>query len=69
MVQLGIDISCSTQTMATTISSTTFTKKLANQRVTRWRLFLEEYTPIFHYIKGAQHTVADALSRLPCSER
>jgi hypothetical protein len=43
---------------------------LANQSVTPWRLFLKEYTPIFHCIKGAQNTLADALSRLPsCSER
>ena len=30
----------------------------------RWRLYLEEYGPILHYIKGTHNMVADALSRL-----
>jgi RNase H-like domain found in reverse transcriptase len=46
----------------------TFTN-LQTQRVLRWRLFIEEFSPIFHYIQGAQNTFADALSRLPFSER
>ena len=33
-------------------------------RVTRWRLLIEEYAPDIKYIKGCNNIVADALSRL-----
>ena len=40
--------------------------QFSTQRVLRWRLSLEDYGPIFHYLPGSQNGVADALSRVPC---
>ena len=42
--------------------------KLSSQKVMRWRLFIEEFQPQFHYVKGADNAIADALSRLPRTE-
>jgi hypothetical protein len=36
---------------------------LTSDRVTRWRILLEEYAPKIIYIKGIHNTVADAISR------
>ena len=30
-----------------------------------WRIFIEDFHPTFHYIKGVVNVVADALSRRP----
>jgi hypothetical protein len=38
--------------------------KLSNDRITRWRLLLEEYGPKYVHIEGENNIVADALSRL-----
>ncbi len=37
---------------------------MTSDRVTRWRILLEEYAPEIIYIKGIHNTVADAISRL-----
>jgi hypothetical protein len=37
---------------------------LTSDRVTRWRILLEEYAPEIIFIKGIHNTVADAISRL-----
>ena len=43
-------------------------KEFNTDRVMRWRLILEEYSPEIIYIKGPNNVVADALSRLPIKE-
>ena len=40
--------------------------KLATQHVLQWCLQLEEYGAKFHYKKGEENVVADALSCVPC---
>jgi hypothetical protein len=37
---------------------------LTSDRVTHWRILLEEYAPEIIYIKGIHNTVADAISQL-----
>jgi transposase InsO family protein len=43
-------------------------KNFNSDRVMRWRLYIEEYSPDLHYIKGTHNVVADALSRLDMNE-
>jgi hypothetical protein len=38
--------------------------KLSNDRITRWRLLLQEYGPTYVHIAGENNIVADALSRI-----
>ena len=37
----------------------------STQHILHWHLFIEEFHPTFHYIKGVDNVVADALSHLP----
>ena len=43
-------------------------KTFNTERVMRWRLILEEFSPELIYIKGSKNVVADALSRLELVE-
>ena len=43
-------------------------KNFNSDRVMRWRLYIEEYSPDLQYIKGTHNVVADALNRLDNSE-
>ena len=42
--------------------------KFNSQRVIRWRLFLEDFAPHMHYIRGQDNLVPDAISRMPYDE-
>ena len=39
-----------------------------NQRIMRWRLIVEEYSPVIKYLEGSKNIAADAMSRLPLTE-
>jgi hypothetical protein len=43
-------------------------KNFNSDRVMRWRLYIEEYSPDLQYIKGTHNVVADALSCLEIKE-
>jgi transposase InsO family protein len=43
-------------------------ERFSSDRVTRWRLYTEEFNPKFVYLPGKDNVVADALSRLPMKD-
>ena len=44
-------------------------KKLASNRLVRWRMIIEEFGPKFKHVDGEKNVVADALSRLEMEAR
>ena len=44
-------------------------KKLASNRLVRWRMIIEEFGPKFKHVDGEKNVVADALSRLDMEAR
>ena len=44
-------------------------QNISSNCIMLWRMLCEEFSPVFHYIRGPNNVVADALSRLPFEER
>ena len=44
-------------------------RNFTSQRVLRWRLLLEDFSPQFHYIKGQDNKIADWCSRVTIDEK
>ena len=42
---------------------------ISSNRIMTWRMLCEEFSPVFHYIKGPDNIIADALSRLHFEEK
>ena len=43
-------------------------QNISSNRIMTWRMLCEEFSPIFHYIRGPDNIIADTLSRLPFEE-
>jgi transposase InsO family protein len=55
-------------TVFTDHSNLTQVVEHTNARITRWRLFLEDFNPTFRYLPGPSNVIADGLSRSALKE-
>ena len=59
----------STQVTIFTDHKNLTSRTINTQRVLRWRMFMEDFSPLFKYCPGKEDIIADYFSRLPLMEK